>query len=64
MSVVIGIYKYPRGSTGTDIHTGGTERKTGKHSDTSRYKFTTISLLKRLRNGRFASEAAARQFQK
>ena len=26
----------------------------------SRYKFITVSLLKRLRNGRFASEAAVR----
>jgi hypothetical protein len=30
----------------------------------NRYKFVTVSLLKRLRNGRFTSETAVRQFQK
>jgi hypothetical protein len=30
----------------------------------NRYKFVTVSLLKRLRNGRFASENAAQRFQK
>jgi hypothetical protein len=29
----------------------------------SRYKFETVSLLKRLSNGRFASETAVRRFQ-
>jgi hypothetical protein len=29
-----------------------------------RYKFVTVSLPKRLRNGRFNSEAAVRRFQK
>jgi hypothetical protein len=30
----------------------------------SRFKFLTVSLLKRLRNGRFISETAVRRFQK
>jgi hypothetical protein len=30
----------------------------------SRYKFTTVSLPKRFRNGRFASETTVRRFQK
>jgi hypothetical protein len=30
----------------------------------NRYKFVTVSVPKRLRNGRFASETAVRQFQK
>jgi hypothetical protein len=29
-----------------------------------RYKFVTVSLLKRFRNGRFTSETAVRRFQK
>jgi hypothetical protein len=29
----------------------------------NRYKFVTVSLLKRLRNGRFASKTAVRRFQ-
>jgi hypothetical protein len=29
----------------------------------NRYKFETVSLLRRLRNGRFASETAVRRFQ-
>jgi hypothetical protein len=30
----------------------------------SRYKFVTVSLPKRFRNGRFTSKTAVRQFQK
>jgi hypothetical protein len=30
----------------------------------NRYEFVTVSLLKRLRNGRFTSKTAVRRFQK
>jgi hypothetical protein len=53
--------KYPGGPTRmrvTDI------AATGQHVQTINYKFVTVPLPKRLRNGRFTSETAVRRFQK